>query len=211
MKIAPLSHICTLYCTVLYTVIIPFQPNPGIPALTAEAHTGPRRNFGALDDYSLLLALHFVCFCLWCLYFRHSKLCVKTVEGLYCKRPIQCLASSEIWPPHLTARRVCPSPVFGSGGGHTRWVERGWESKVRKTPDTALYSIYVSTLWSKPKRFRQEKQENTTRFESHLSFSLETGASVCLLSTTTGGAPPHLRQHLPSRSQPFLSLGKQYL
>jgi hypothetical protein len=27
-----------------------------------------------------------------------------------------------------------------------RWVERGWGSIVRKTPDTALYSIYVSTL-----------------------------------------------------------------
>ncbi len=30
------------------------------------------------------------------------------VEGLYCKRSIQCLASSEILTPHpLTARRVC--------------------------------------------------------------------------------------------------------
>jgi hypothetical protein len=30
------------------------------------------------------------------------------VEGLYCKRPIQCLVSSEILtPPPLTARRVC--------------------------------------------------------------------------------------------------------
>ncbi len=25
----------------------------------------------------------------------------------------------------------------------------GWGSIVRKTPDTALYSIYVSTLWIK--------------------------------------------------------------
>jgi hypothetical protein len=33
------------------------------------------------------------------------------VEGLYCKRPIQCLASSEILTPHpLTARRVCTPP-----------------------------------------------------------------------------------------------------
>jgi hypothetical protein len=53
------------------------------------------------------------------------------LEGLYCMRPIQCLASSEI---------------FSAGGGHTRWVERGWGSIVRKTPDTALHSIYVSTL-----------------------------------------------------------------
>ncbi len=72
---------------------------------------------------------------------------VETVQGLYCKRPIQYLASSEILTPHpLTARRVCtpPSPPLvrvedtlarGRGGGG-----------VRKTPDTALYSIYVSTL-----------------------------------------------------------------
>jgi hypothetical protein len=50
---------------------------------------------------------------------------VCSVEGLYCKRPIQCLASSEERPP-LTARRVCTSPTFGVGGGHTRLRERGW-------------------------------------------------------------------------------------
>ncbi len=40
-----------------------------------------------------------------------------------------------------------PPPGFGAGGGRTRWVERGGGSIVRKTPDTSLYSIYVSTLW----------------------------------------------------------------
>jgi hypothetical protein len=39
-----------------------------------------------------------------------------TVERLYCKRPILCLASSKILTP----------TTFGAGGGHTRWVERGW-------------------------------------------------------------------------------------
>jgi hypothetical protein len=49
------------------------------------------------------------------------------VEGLFCKRPIQCLASSKNIEPHpLTARRVCTPSPFGAGGGHTRWVERGW-------------------------------------------------------------------------------------
>ncbi len=52
--------------------------------------------------------------------------------------------------PHpLTARRVCTPPPLvrgedtlarGRGGG-------GSIVLVRKTPDTALYSIYVSTLW----------------------------------------------------------------
>jgi hypothetical protein len=58
------------------------------------------------------------------------------VEGLYCKRPIQCLASSEISTSHpITGRRVCS--VYGGytgthysthspGGGHTCWMERGW-------------------------------------------------------------------------------------
>jgi hypothetical protein len=53
------------------------------------------------------------------------------VERLYCKRPIQCLASSKILTsgPHpLTARRVC-APAFGAGGGHTRWMEKGGGGK----------------------------------------------------------------------------------
>jgi hypothetical protein len=54
-----------------------------------------------------------------------ARKCV-TVEGLYCKRPIQCLASSEQLTPHpLTARRVCTTPPLVRRGGHTRWVERG--------------------------------------------------------------------------------------
>jgi hypothetical protein len=43
-----------------------------------------------------------------------------SVEGLYCKRPIQCLASSEILTPHpLTARRVCTPQPLVRGGGRT--------------------------------------------------------------------------------------------
>ncbi len=74
----------------------------------------------------------------------------ETVEGLNCKSPIQCLASSKILtpqPPHRSVS-VSPSPAFGAGGGHTRWVERGWGVNI--TPDTALYSTYVSTLWMGP-------------------------------------------------------------
>jgi hypothetical protein len=66
---------------------------------------------------------------------------VRGVEGLYCKRPIQCLASSKILTPHpLTARSVS-TPLWCGGRTHS-WVERGWGgSIVWKTPDTALYSI----------------------------------------------------------------------
>ncbi len=48
-------------------------------------------------------------------------------------------------PPHRPTS-ACVPPAFGAEGGHTRWVERGCGSIVRKTPDTVLYSIYVSTL-----------------------------------------------------------------
>ncbi len=67
------------------------------------------------------------------------------VEGLYCKRPILCLASSEILTHHpLTARRVCTPLVREEDT--LAWWRGGGGSIVRKTPDTALYSIYVSTL-----------------------------------------------------------------
>jgi hypothetical protein len=54
-------------------------------------------------------------------------------------------ASSEILiPHHLTARRVCT----GAGGGHTRWWrEGGAVNSSEDAIDTALCSIYVSTLW----------------------------------------------------------------
>jgi hypothetical protein len=44
-------------------------------------------------------------------------------------------------PPHLTGRRVCtpPPPAFGAGGGHTRWVERGWG--VNSPEDARLCSV----------------------------------------------------------------------
>ncbi len=52
-------------------------------------------------------------------------------------------------PPRHRPAIVYP-PAFGAGGGHTRWVERGvGGSIVRKTPDTALYSIYGSTYFVK--------------------------------------------------------------
>jgi hypothetical protein len=48
-------------------------------------------------------------------------------------------------PPHRPAS-VYP-PAFGAGIGQSLARGRGGGSIVRKTPDIALYSIYVSTLW----------------------------------------------------------------
>jgi hypothetical protein len=46
-------------------------------------------------------------------------------------------------PPTPSPPAACVYPLaFGAGGGHTRCVER-----VGGSPDTALYSINVSTLW----------------------------------------------------------------
>jgi hypothetical protein len=71
------------------------------------------------------------------------------VERLYCKRPIQCLASYKILTPHpLTARRVYPQPLPPLVRGEDTLA--GWKggggSIFFKTPDTALYSTYVSAL-----------------------------------------------------------------
>ncbi len=48
------------------------------------------------------------------------------VEGLYCKRPVQCLASSKILTPTPSPPGECVPPAFGAGGGQTGWVVRGW-------------------------------------------------------------------------------------
>ncbi len=68
----------------------------------------------------------------------------RSVEGLYCKRPIKCLASSKI----LTHRPASVDPpAFGAGEDTLAEWRGGGGSIVRKMPDSALYSMYVSTLW----------------------------------------------------------------
>jgi hypothetical protein len=48
------------------------------------------------------------------------KTTLTPVEGLYCKRPIQCLASFKILTPHpLTARRVCTPRLLCGGRTHS--------------------------------------------------------------------------------------------
>ncbi len=76
-----------------------------------------------------------------------------SVEWLYCKRPILRLSSSKILTPNLPHRpaSVYPPPHPSSGAGEDTLA--GWKggggsifSIFWKTPDTALYSTYVSTL-----------------------------------------------------------------
>ncbi len=66
-----------------------------------------------------------------------------TVRG---QSNVWCLP--KYWPPTPSPPGECvpPLPSFGAEGGHTRWVERGGGSIFWKTPDTVLYSTYVSTL-----------------------------------------------------------------
>ncbi len=53
-------------------------------------------------------------------------------------------------PPHHPANvYITPSPLVRREEALTGW-RWGGGSIVRKTPDTALYSIYVSTLWDVP-------------------------------------------------------------
>ncbi len=70
-----------------------------------------------------------------------------SVEGLNCKNPIQCLASSKILTPHeLTARRVYTLPPLVRGEDTLAGWRGGGGSIFWKKPDNALYSTYVSTL-----------------------------------------------------------------
>jgi hypothetical protein len=73
-----------------------------------------------------------------------------------------------------------PPPAFGAGGGHTRWVERVWGvwatgvSIFWKTPDTALYSTYVSTLCANASHkliivSRGEKDYATQYFKKYIN------------------------------------------
>jgi hypothetical protein len=101
---------------------------------------------------------------------------VGIVEGLYCKRTIQCLASSEILTPHpLTGRRVCTTPPLVRGEDTLAEWRGGGGSIVRKTPDTALYSIYVSPLWLawwKRVKFRQFSPSRKVSLAYRRSYSM---------------------------------------
>jgi hypothetical protein len=61
------------------------------------------------------------------------------------------MASSKTMTPHpLTARRVCAPPPLVRGEDKLAGWRGGGGSIFWKTPDTALYSTYVSTLWLYP-------------------------------------------------------------
>jgi hypothetical protein len=70
----------------------------------------------------------------------------ETVEGLYCKRPIQCLVSSELLTPH--------PPAFGAGGGHTRWRERGWGGGVNSSEDARHCSVLYICNYIEPETLK---------------------------------------------------------
>ncbi len=58
-----------------------------------------------------------------------SQVSTIVVEGLHCKRPIQCLASSEILTPHpLTAQRVCTPRLWCRVRTHSPGGEWGINS-----------------------------------------------------------------------------------
>jgi hypothetical protein len=90
--------------------------------------------------------------------------CLGTVEGLYCKRPIQCLASSEILTPHpLTPWRV--------------WAERGWG--INSSEDARHCSAL--SFWFKKQVFFLAK----IVFFFMLNFSYSMDSTVCSLRLIT--------------------------
>ncbi len=75
---------------------------------------------------------------------------VCAVERLYCKRPIQCLASSKTLTPHPPPPGECLPPAFGEGRTHSLGGKGGWGVNILEDVrhSSVLYSTYVSTLWS---------------------------------------------------------------
>jgi hypothetical protein len=51
-------------------------------------------------------------------------------------------------PPHRPASVFPPPPAFGAGGGHTRWVERGWGVNIFEDPrhSSVLYICKHSVM-----------------------------------------------------------------
>jgi hypothetical protein len=45
-------------------------------------------------------------------------------------------------PPH--PRRLCTP--FGAGGGHSRWVEKGWGGQKFGRRQTLLFTLYMKVL-----------------------------------------------------------------
>ncbi len=74
------------------------------------------------------------------------------VEGLYCKRQIECLASSEILTPPPTARRVCvlctPPPLWCGGRTHSLGGEGvGVNSSEDARHCSVLYIWKYFVIW----------------------------------------------------------------
>jgi hypothetical protein len=79
-------------------------------------------------------------------------------------------------PPPPSSHGECVLPAFGAGGGHTRWAERGVGGAIFwKTPDTALYSTYVSTLCTGQSREKDEWQCQGVQMIIFAFFSLASG------------------------------------
>jgi hypothetical protein len=89
---------------------------------------------------------------------------LSSVERLYSKRPILCLASSKILtPPPSSPPGECvppPPPAFGAGGGHTRWVERGWGVNILK--DARHCSVLYIRKYFVLSRLHQQRRHSPT-------------------------------------------------
>ncbi len=105
------------------------------------------------------------------------------VKIIPCKRSIQCLVSPKILTPQpLTARRrrrVCTPPAFGAGGGHTRWVERGWGVNILE--DARHSVLYICKYF----HYTQAKENITFIFILIISQALSCPVSPSPLTILT--------------------------
>jgi hypothetical protein len=137
----PVENLTPLFLTLLSSSLPPKITRPLFLSMLSS-YPLPLRNLRPCSSpwslhSPLLLGIQRPYFCPWFLFVKCSCFLLALLI------PLPFLLS----PQPLTARLVCIPPPLVRGEDTLAPWRGGGGSIVRKTPDTGLYSIYVSTLW----------------------------------------------------------------
>ncbi len=116
--------------------------------------------------------------------------------------PILCLASSKILTPHPPLRPVnMYPPAYVAGGGHTRWLERGWGVNIledaRYSSVLYLYRILFGWVLTSTMYLRVLRRERKQRERLCLSEGAHTATLYVMVIGWNGfgRSPPTLTRH----------------
>jgi hypothetical protein len=79
-------------------------------------------------------------------------------------------------PPPTNPRRVCTHPPLVMGGGHTRWVERGWGVNSSERRQTLICTLYMLVLYFVPPTLFSAKNSTEDWYTSTTFFAKGTNA-----------------------------------